>query len=63
MPKCLYNKQEMTAGEMFWELRVDGEVVTGLAEGSGPMKEMLKKKSRCLESRKPILLKILNKRS
>ena len=43
MPKCLYNKQEMTAGEMFWELRVDGEVVTGLAEGSGPMKEMLKK--------------------
>ena len=42
MPKCLYNKQEMTAGEKFWELRVDGEVVTGLAEGSGPMKEMLK---------------------
>ena len=34
MPKDLYNKQEMTAGEMFWEFRVDGEVVTGLAEGS-----------------------------
>ena len=25
----------MTAGEMFWELRLDGEVVPGLAEGSG----------------------------
>ena len=24
MPKDLYNKKEMTAGEMFWEFRVDG---------------------------------------